>query len=154
MTNLLVWANKRMGLASGMCGHPKEGGDKNSARIYWIPVSTRTVCGGRQTGRGCGPTWLTLAGCRQSFPDWKQESKPPMTSGGEHNLGSHGTLRSHGTLWMAQPLCASVSSSANEIMHMLVWGWQGLRNVNALRTRPGTESSLHVVATIIFVCPN
>ena len=83
MTNLLVWANRRMGLAFGMCGYPKVVGSRNSSqRIDWILVTTCMVVEGsqcdRNTGSWCGPTCLTpavLAGYKQSFSDWtsKQE---------------------------------------------------------------------------------
>lgn len=56
-----------MGLAFGMCGYPREGGNKNSAQRKFTESLSLFISGGesaccsRQTEPGSGPTWLTLA---------------------------------------------------------------------------------------------
>lgn len=107
VTNLLVWANKRMGLAFGMCGYPKEGGNKNSPQRKFTESSS--LAGGRsredsallQTNRAWAWPHLASWGCAgravgRAFQigDWNMTCQWHLAW--EHGLESHIILGSHG----------------------------------------------------------
>lgn len=89
VTNLLVWANKRMGLAFGMCGYPKEGRNKNSPQRKFTRSSSLVVEGDQcaaldRQSLGVAPpgqTGLCGQGCGHSFSGWGLKHDLPMASG-------------------------------------------------------------------------